>query len=294
MMRRISLALLALTASLAILSPMQASAQQIGTWNVYPSYWNATRNVAAGDIIYSLTDGNLLAYSTSDSEVRTFDCLTQLNGIKVSQIAYSTAAKRLIIAYDDCNIDLMNSAGEVLNLSALRDKSMTSKTLNGLCVEGKMAYLAMSFGVVEVDMQEGVFRNTYILDRNVQSVTLLNGSIYAATAQGVLRGKLSDNLQDKSKWTTTAGGNFKQLTTMGNEIIARANVNLYTLSPEGRTTLYSSGNFTFMNLTGGTLVWGNSQQINFCQSTGKVTTVKANNAWQDASYANGTFWVSQG
>ncbi|MDD7658640.1 MAG: regulator [Prevotellaceae bacterium] len=294
MMRRISLALLALTASLAILSPMQASAQQIGTWNVYPSYWNATRNVVAGDIIYSLTDGNLLAYSTGDSEVRTFDCLTQLNGIKVSQIAYSTAAKRLIIAYDDCNIDLMNSAGEMLNLSALRDKSMTSKTLNGLRVEGKMAYLAMSFGVVEVDMQEGVFRNTYMLDQNVQSVTLLNGSIYAATAQGVLRGKLSDNLQDKSKWTTTAGGNFKQLTTMGNEIIARANVNLYTLSPEGRTTLYSSGNFTFMNLTGGTLVWGNSQQINFCQSTGKVTTVKANNAWQDASYANGTFWVSQG
>ena len=101
MMRRISLALLALTASLAILSPMQASAQQIGTWNVYPSYWNATRNVVAGDIIYSLTDGNLLAYSTGDSEVRTFDCLTQLNGIKVSQIAYSTAAKRLIIAYED-------------------------------------------------------------------------------------------------------------------------------------------------------------------------------------------------
>ena len=64
MMRRISLALLALTASLAILSPIQASAQQIGTWNVYPSYWNATRNVVAGDIIYSLTDGNLLAYST--------------------------------------------------------------------------------------------------------------------------------------------------------------------------------------------------------------------------------------
>ena len=130
MMRRISLALLALTASLAILSPMQASAQQIGTWNVYPSYWNATRNVVAGDIIYSLTDGNLLAYSTGDSEVRTFDCLTQLNGIKVSQIAYSTAAKRLIIAYDDCNIDLMNSAGEVLNLRiAGRRETMKGRAL---------------------------------------------------------------------------------------------------------------------------------------------------------------------
>ena len=96
MMRRISLALLALTASLAILSPMQASAQQIGTWNVYPSYWNATRNVVAGDIIYSLTDGNLLAYSTGDSEVRTFDCLTQLNGIKVSQLNPETQEQFMV------------------------------------------------------------------------------------------------------------------------------------------------------------------------------------------------------
>ena len=80
-MRKITPALLALLAALNVLLPFTAEAQQIGTWNVYPSYWNATRNVVAGDVVYSLTDGNLLAYGTTDSEVRTFDCLTQLNGV---------------------------------------------------------------------------------------------------------------------------------------------------------------------------------------------------------------------
>ena len=134
-MRKITPALLALFAALNVLLPFTAEAQQIGTWNVYPSYWNATRNVVAGDVVYSLTDGNLLAYGTTDSEVRTFDCLTQLNGVRISDIAYSGTAKRLIIVYDDCNIDLMDATGEVQNLSSLRDKTMTSKTLNSICVE---------------------------------------------------------------------------------------------------------------------------------------------------------------
>ena len=293
-MRRITLALVTLLTALATLYPALGWAQQIGTWNVYPSYWNATRNVVAGDIIYSLTDGNLLAYDTEDGEVRTFDCLTQLNGLRISDIAYSPTAKRLIIMYEDCNIDLMDAMGEVQNLSALRDKSMTSKTLNSIRVEGSTAYLAMSFGIVEVDMREGVFGNTYTLDQDVQSVAILNGSIYAATTQGLYRGLLTDHLQDKSLWTRIATDAYLQLGVLGDQLVGQRTWNMYRIATDGSSANFSSGRFTFMNLTGGTLVWGNSTQINFCQSTDKVTTVKTDNQWNDASYASGTFWVSQG
>lgn len=288
------LAMAVMLAALSPLCPQQAGAQQIGTWNVYPSYWNATRNVVAGDLIYSLTDGNLLSYDTGDTEVRTLDCLTQLNGIRVSQIAYSATAKRLIIVYDDCNIDLMDASGEVTNLSALRDKSMTSKTLNSVCVEGKTAYLAMSFGIVEVDMREGIFGNTYTLDQDVQSVAILNGQIYAATPQGIYRGSLDDHLQDKSLWTRICTDSYLQLAVVGGELVGRRTWNLYRIASDGTATGLSSGHFTFMNLTGGTLVWGNSSQVNYCQSASKVTTVRWDNNWNDASYASGTFWVSQG
>lgn len=293
-MKRQTLALATALAMLLPLLTLQALAQQIDTWNVYPSYWNATRNVVAGNTIYSLTDGNLLAYSTEDGEVRTFDCLTQLNGIRVSQIAYSSTAKRLIIVYDDCNIDLMDAAGEVQNLPALRDKSMTSKTLNSVCVEGGKAYLAMSFGIVEVDMREGIFGNTYTLGQDVQSVALQDGCIYAATPQGLYKGRLDNHLQDKSHWTSIATDVYLQLAMVGGELVGRREWDMYRITPEGAPTRFSSGHFTFMSLSGGTLVWGNSTQVNFCQNTSKVTSVKMDNGWNDASYAGGTFWVSEG
>lgn len=293
-MKRILHTLVALIAVLTAMCPPKGMAQQIGTWNVYPSYWNATRNVVAGNLIYSLTDGNLLAYRTEDTEVRTFDCLTQLNGVRIQDMAYSPAAKRLIVVYDDCNIDLIDASEEVLNLSALRDKSMSSKTFNGLSVEGHTAYLAMSFGVVEVDMKEGVFANTYILDMNVLSTAVLDGYIYAATAQGIYKGSLSDHLQDKSRWTKISSQAFTQLATLGSEIIGKTTTGLCRISPDGASEQFSNGRFVYMHVTEGTLVWGNSSWVYYCQTPDKISYVRQDNQWSDASYDNGTFWVSQG
>ena len=283
-----------LLVSLAVPRPFAAQAQQIGTWDVYPSYWNATHNVVAGTTIYSLTNGNLMAYDTEDGEVRTFDCLTQLNGIRVGQIAYSATARRLVIAYDDCNIDLMDVAGNVQNLPALRDKSMTSKTLNSVCVEGDKAYLAMSFGIVEVDVREGVFGSTYTMGLDVQSVAILDGCIYAATTQGVYKGRLTDHLQDKSLLTRVSTDIYVQLAVVDGELVGRREWDVYRIAGDGSSSRFSSGHFTFMSVSGGMLVWGNSTQINLCQNTGKVTKMSYDNSWNDVSYAGGTFWVSEG
>lgn len=293
-MKRLALTLTTILIMLQPLIPLKVKAQQIGSWNVYPSYWNATKNVVGGQTVYSLTDGNLMTYDTEDTSVQTFDCLKTLSDIKVSDIAYSPTAKMLIIVYDNCNIDLMNGAGEVQNLSSLRDKSLTSKTFNSVSVYGNTAYLSMSFGIVEVDMQEGAFANTYTLDMDVRSVAVIDNAIYAATPQGIYKGQLSDHLQDKSRWTRITQGNYTQLVAMGNELIGKATPNLYRISPEGSPSLISNGNFTFMNYSGGTLVWGNNTQINFCQSTDKISSVKFSNTWNEASYSNGTFWASQG
>lgn len=293
-MKRITLALVAMLTALATLCPVTTRAQQLGTWEVYRSYWNATRNVVGGATVYSLTDGNLLAYNIGDQEVRTYDCLTQLNGVRVSDIAYSTAAKCLIIVYDDCNIDLMDATGEVRNLASLRDKTMTSKTLNSITISGQTAYLAMSFGIVEVDMREGVFGNTYTLDLDVKDVAVHDGFIYAAAPDGLYRASLTDRLQDKSRWTRITTNDFLQLAVVGNQLVGRKTLAISRISSNGDVSTLSSGRYTFMHLSGGMLVWANSSAINYCQDVDHVTTLRMDNNWNDASYASGTFWVSQG
>ena len=93
-------------------------AQQIGSWQVYPSYWNATQNLVVGTVVYSLCDGNLLAYDTEDTSVKTYNRLNDLNDVHISHMAYSEEAKRIILIYDNGNIDLMDENENVLNLAS--------------------------------------------------------------------------------------------------------------------------------------------------------------------------------
>ena len=107
--------LLALLLSMLCLT---AAAQQLGTWQLYLSYYIATKNVTAGSTVYSLMNGNLLSYDTEDGEVRTYDHLHTLSDIGISHIAYSKEADKLIIVYESSNIDLLDRDGNVYNAAA--------------------------------------------------------------------------------------------------------------------------------------------------------------------------------
>ena len=150
-----SLALLLLVLCLA------ATAQELGTWRSYLSYQIATKSEVNGSIIYSLMNGNLLSYDTEDGEVRTFDHMGALNDVNIAHIAYCKEAGKLLIVYSNSNIDLLDNNGNTENLSALKEKRILNKEVAAVCIYGSTAYLATGFGFVEVDMKEGVFRNTY-------------------------------------------------------------------------------------------------------------------------------------
>ena len=137
---------------------------------MYLSYQIATKSVVNGSIIYSLMNGNLLSYDTEDGEVRTYDHMEVLSDVGISHIAYSKEAGKLLIVYKNSNIDLLDGDDNVQNLSALKDKRILNKEISSVYVNGSTAYLATGFGIVEVDMKEGVFRNTYKLSFTITSI----------------------------------------------------------------------------------------------------------------------------
>ena len=85
-----------LTFLLCWLTACNAIGQEIGKWDVYPSYWQATKNMVAGSIVYTLCGNNLLAYDTEDTSVRTFNCLEHLNGVHIACMSYSEKARTLL------------------------------------------------------------------------------------------------------------------------------------------------------------------------------------------------------
>ena len=119
---------------LCMIALMAFAMETHAQWKAYLSYYEPKEIEQANDgMIYVLASGGLFSYSTQDQEVRTYDKTTLLSDCQISHIAWCKSAKKLVIAYDDYNIDLLSQNDDVVNIPAYMNTSMTvDKTINGL------------------------------------------------------------------------------------------------------------------------------------------------------------------
>ena len=273
-------------------------AQQIGSWQVYPSYWNATQNLVVGTVVYSLCDGNLLAYDTEDTSVKTYNRLDDLNDVHISHMAYSEEAKRIILIYDNGNIDLMDENDNVLNLSSLKDKVMPNKTINDIYIYGSMAYLCMGFGIIEINMSEGTIQETYQLNTNVIGAGIIDGNMNIVTPDGAYKCSLEDNMHDMKNWSKfNEVTKFDKVVCFQDQLIGLRTWNkaIVAIKQNGSfPTLDSQEKYSFLYVSGNQLLYGNSQVVRVCENIEKPTSINIENSWNCISHANGTYWVSDG
>lgn len=275
-----------------------ATAQQLGTWRMYLSYQIATKSVVSGSTIYSLMNGNLLSYNTEDGEVRTYDRLGALSDGSISHIAYSKEAGKLLIVYGSSNIDLLDENGNVENLSALKDKRILGKEVSYVSINGSMAYIATGFGFVEVDMKEGVFRNTYKLSYNIKCIAASDDKVFLGTTSGLMQCSKSDNMQLEENWTVKySPTGFTDMCIFQDKLLAMKSDGIYALGLNDKSSfILSKGKFTFLKNTGEKQVWGNDTQIGYttdASSVNNVVIIPIENNWTDISYIGGTYWMSE-
>lgn len=203
-MKRLAL-IVFLIAQLSIIN-CQLSIAQIGTWRAFMSYYEPQQIVKAGsNTLFVRASNSLYSYHLNDHSITTYDKVNTLSDTYISYIAWSQQAKRLIIVYQNGNIDLMDLQENVTNISSLYTKTLTeSKTVNNVYIHQQYAYLCMPFGVIKVNMERAEISETYMLNQNIQAVVIDNTSIYARNDQGtVYSALLSTNLIDKSNWNAT-------------------------------------------------------------------------------------------
>lgn len=269
-------------------------AAQIGSWNVYLSYHNATKNVAAGKVIYTVANGDLYSYNTEDTEVRTYDNLGILNDVDIVDIGYSQEAKKIILIYSNCNIDLLDADDNVQNLSALKEKSLLGKEISSMYIYGSIAYLSTGFGLIEVDMKEGVFLNTYRLGFDAKGVAVNEDKVYLATTTGLYVCSKENYMQDNANWTIYQGNtDWNRLFFFGGKLMGIRNDGIYSIDSQSAaiTNIYNK-TISFIRETNGMLFWGNADEICYTSDLPNYTTIKESNTWSDVTYQSGTYWVS--
>lgn len=216
-------------------------------WKAYLSYYEPKEIEQTPDgMLYVLASGGLFSYSTQDQEVRTYDKTTLLSDCQISHIAWCKSAKKLVIAYDDYNIDLLSQNDDVVNMPAYMNTSMTvDKTINSVDIHGNDAYISTNFGIVRLNVANASFSDTYQLGFRVDYCYIDNQYIYAASStKGLYRAKLASNLLNPGQWTRV--GNFTARTkTMDADLLAIVN----KVKPEGP----KYNNFGFLKIHKGRL-----------------------------------------
>lgn len=166
------------------------------------SYRDVKSIESAGEKMFVVASKSVFCYTPTDKSVTTYDKASGLSDCLVSQIAWCAPAKRLLILYENNNIDLLSDNGDVINIPDYRNKSMTTdKTVNSIYVAGNSAYLCNGFGIVKLNMKTGEISDTYRLGFRVDYAYIKDARLYASSSShGLWSALLTANLYDKSQW----------------------------------------------------------------------------------------------
>ena len=179
-------------------------------WNIHSAFADINAIAVTRDKVFALSNHSLFAVDKQSEEIVYYNRLTGLNGAVISTIGYNPTLNLLLVCYENGHLDIINSQDEVYNIPDLYLKQTTySKIVNSIYMHEHTAYLAMDFGIIELDMKRREIKDTYIIGQdakevNVKHITIMGNRIYAVSPQLLYSALLSDPLSDYAYWQTQA------------------------------------------------------------------------------------------
>ena len=179
----------------------------IGNWRTHLPYQKVIAVEPVGNKIYAATEYELFYYDTQDNSINILNKINGLSDIGISTMRYNTSQRKLFVAYTNANVDLIDSDGNIKNMSDIKDKNIVgNKSINNVFCDGDLAYVACGFGIVVFDLKKEEVKVTYYIGNqgdavNVTDVAFFQGRIYASTDDGVYYASQdAQNLANYSAW----------------------------------------------------------------------------------------------
>ena len=268
----------------------------IGSWRLHMACHNATQCVVVNDKVYVLSDGSLYSYTPDTEFVECYDKANAISDQGIRHIGVCDKSNKLVIIYENGNIDLMYPDGGVLNITDLSTSTSFDPRVNDLRIANGKAYLSTNFGVVVLDIVREEFGGTYVLGKVTHSCVELDGIICAATASGLYRGDVNSNLLDVTNWTLLSNNIYVQLTTFEKSLLAlKSKESVYSVNVEdGVPTLFSKGKFSFLHSTNGALIVGDKTTVLVYSSLTDYAQLTFDGTVSYLTVDGGTYWSCNG
>ncbi|RSK47301.1 type IX secretion system anionic LPS delivery protein PorZ [Hymenobacter rigui] len=206
-----------------------------GDWQLHLPTNQARALADAGNRVYVAAENAFFYFDKSLNTTQLLSRRDGLNDVGVSALAYDSVGQQLVVAYRSANVDILRDKdGAIVNINDIARKEISgAKTINHIHINARRAYLACSFGIVVVDLAKLEIRDSYtnigpggsVL--KIYATAVANGTLFAATSNGLMRTSLSANPLDYRNWTTDlparAGDPYRTLAVQAGRVVAGIN-----------------------------------------------------------------------
>ncbi|WP_435353329.1 T9SS type A sorting domain-containing protein [Emticicia sp. SJ17W-69] len=190
------------------------------TWRTHADYSNAKGVEIVDNNVFCFSKNGLFFFNKSDDQVVTLSKINGFSETKIAQIRYSSELKKLLVAYETGNLDIVSIANgtpdQIQNIDFIKktDAIQGSKFINQIEFKGDFAYLAADFGLVVLDVKKSEIKETYQNIGNegrqvsIKQLTFARDSIFVNTSGGILGAKFDAkiNLQFFGNWQQFTAG----------------------------------------------------------------------------------------
>ncbi|GAA4359951.1 two-component regulator propeller domain-containing protein [Hymenobacter saemangeumensis] len=193
-----------------MLLAVAASGQGVGygDWQLHLPTSRPKQLADAGDRLYVATEYAFFVLNKSENTTQVLSRREGLSDVGVAALAYDSARQQTVVVYRNNNVDIIRRNGSVRNLNDILRKAIPgTREIFQVYINANRAYIAASFGIVELNLDKLEVSETYTnigpnaSQVRVYATTVGNGFIVAATSVGLLHARLSSNLLDYRNWT---------------------------------------------------------------------------------------------
>lgn len=230
-----------------------AQLQPIGQWREHLEFKPASRVTTSTDLIYVASKFGVFTVSKVDNEVERLSKINGLNDIGVQTIRYNNFSNKLLIAYNNSNLDVLYR-NDIINIPyILRSNVSGDKKIYDIYFIEEKAYLSTGLGVIVVDLKKYEISNTYFIGNSGGNVKV-NGfaadatRFFAATDEGLKAvNKNSSNLSDYRNWTLLSNANglpagvAQNVFVVQNKIYTQLGNRLYYFNNNVWSIIYDDG-----------------------------------------------------
>lgn len=221
-----------------------------GIWQDHLSNNNCNSVAKLGNKIYASYQNGLIRFDERDKELESLNKINGLSDVGIRLLRTNPYNNKLLVIYNNCNIDVIGSDERIKNYSEFKIKSLSGKkVVNEVTFKNQFAYLACGFGIVVFDTEKMEIKDTYIIGNKATNVDVLqialnDSLIFAASPNGMYACNYKiKSLNNFNNWKLDTinlpKGYYCGVINVANNIVCAYSPSSTEGGAKGQDTLYS-------------------------------------------------------